>query len=347
MAPLSKMIWSRLPEWGHDIEQKLPQKIMTTRLRKFLNKHFEINVSQDVHKSLYLLRRCKNAEVMSNPLVRELVSKIKTQCGNMKDQQNVDVTILLPTFNNLLHLLICLHHLLKQKTKWTFEVIIGDDGSEIEISSIMSEFSDPIIYRRNEQNLGYLLNCNLNAKSARGKFLVLLNDDTLVLPGWLDALINTLETDNRVGLVGSKLLFANGRLQEAGGIVWNDGTASNFGRDDHPGRLQYNFLRDMDFCTGASIAVRRELWMQLDGYDELFTPAYFEDVDLAFRIRELGLRTIYQPNSVLIHFEAVTHGSRRNRDIANSRIKFYERWKSILQSHPPAKRQNRIFDLME
>jgi GT2 family glycosyltransferase len=87
--------------------------------------------------------------------------------------------------------------------------------------------------------------------------------------------------------------------------------------------------------------------MQLDGYDELFTPAYFEDVDLAFRIRELGLRTIYQPNSVLIHFEAVTHGSRRNRDIANSRIKFYERWKSILQSHPPAKRQNRIFDLME
>jgi GT2 family glycosyltransferase len=347
MAPSFGTIWSRLPEWGHDIEQKLPQKIMTARLRKYLDKNFQTGVSDEICESLHLLRSCKNTEILSNPAFTEFVNRIKTQCENIQSREPVDVTILLPTFNNLLHLLVCLHHLLKQKTKWTFEIIIADDCSEDETSSIVGELSGPIIHRRNKQNLGYLLNCNSNAAAARGKFLILLNDDTLVLPGWLDALINTLESDRSIGLAGSKLLFANGRLQEAGGIVWRDGTTSNFGRDDSPRRPGYNILRDVDYCTGASVAIGKELWRQLGGYNEIFAPAYFEDVDLAFRVRALGLRTVFQPDSVLIHFESVTHGTQRNSRISSNRIKFHERWKSVLQSHSPAKRHNRIFDRVE
>ena len=138
---------------------------------------------------------------------------------------------------------------------------------------------------RHDQNLGFVRNCNATAAMARGRHIVMLNNDTLVFPGWLDELIDILEGNPDIGLAGSKLIYPDGRMQECGAIIWRDGSAWNFGRLDDPRRPEHNYLRDADFVSGASIALPRQLWETLGGFDELFVPAYAEDVDLAFRVR--------------------------------------------------------------
>ena len=182
----------------------------------------------------------------------------------------------------------------------------------------------------NETNLGFICSCNKGAKRARGEFLVFLNNDTEVLAGWLDALIGTFSDFQKVGLVGSKLLYRDGRLQEAGGIIWNDGTGLNFGRFEDPDKPEFNYVRDVDYCSGASIAIRRELFECVGGFDERYIPAYYEDTDLAFAVRNAGYRVLYQPASQLIHYEGITSGTDIDSGVksyqAVNRLKFTEKW---------------------
>jgi glycosyltransferase involved in cell wall biosynthesis len=162
---------------------------------------------------------------------------------------------------------------------------------------------------RNATNEGFVAACNQGAAVARGEFILFLNNDTVVQRGWLTALVATIGSDARIGAVGAKLVYPDGRLQEAGGIIWNDGSGWNYGHGDDPSAPEFNFLRDVDYCSAACLLVRREAFEKLGGFDPQYAPAYYEDTDFCFRLRERDYRVVYQPAAEVVHHEGATAGT--------------------------------------
>jgi GT2 family glycosyltransferase len=208
---------------------------------------------------------------------------------------------------------------LKYVPQSSFEVILVDDASQDDTPTILSTIKN-ICYWRNEQNVGFLQSCNKGATLSRGQFLVFLNNDTQVCEGWLDELVKTFHQFSDVGLVGSKLIYPNGVLQEAGAIIKEDGSAELVGLNADSSRPEYNVVREVDYCSGACLLIEAELFKTLGGFDEIFSPCYCEDSDLAFRVRKMGKRVLYQPRSVVIH-----HLSVSTNDSEHSKMPLVER----------------------
>ncbi len=247
------------------------------------------------------------------------------------------VSVIVPVYNQLHHTWNCLKALAEQAGSTPFEVIVVDDGSSDATALEVPRISG-VRFHKNPENLGFIGACNAGAALARGRYLFFLNNDTAVQPGWLEPLIETFATFERVGLVGSKLVYPDGRLQEAGGIVFKDGSGWNYGRFDHPDDPRYDYPREADYCSGAAILIEKALFDSFGGFDALYKPAYYEDTDLAFKVRAAGLRVIYQPASKVIHFEGVTGGtdtsSGTKRYQVINQAKFLERWREALARQP-------------
>jgi GT2 family glycosyltransferase len=270
----------------------------------------------------------------SNELVT-LRSRLRRCCSRARRVKKPDVSIIMPVYDNLAFTLTSALSLLENKSRYAFEVIIADDRSSDLTQEVFSSAGAPIVYLRQEKNLGFLGNCNAAAQRANGRYVVMLNNDTITLPGWLDELIAPMEKDARIGLTGSKLINADGTLQEAGGIFWNDGSAWNFGRNSDARLPEFNYLKDIDYISGASIALPTKLWNELEGFDPICSPAYCEDSDIAFRVRDKGLRTIYAPHSALVHHEGKSHGRDTSSGVKAYQIsnqkKLLDRWRSVLE----------------
>ncbi|WP_229668555.1 glycosyltransferase [Arenimonas soli] len=248
-------------------------------------------------------------------------------------------SIVVPVYNQLHMTLACLRALADSGDATAFEVIVVDDGSSDATAELLPTIPG-LVFHRNPKNLGFIGACNAGATKARGEFLVFLNNDTTVQPGWLDALLATFERYPDTGLAGSKLVYPDGRLQEAGGIIFADGSCWNYGRFEDPAHPRCNFVREVDYCSGASIAIRRDLFEDLDGFDGLYSPAYYEDTDLAMRVRRQGLKVRYQPASVVVHHEGATSGTDTGSGVkayqVANQIKFVERWREVLaRDHRP------------
>jgi GT2 family glycosyltransferase len=217
------------------------------------------------------------------------------------------VSIVVPAHNNWRYTHLCLRAVLEHTVGHDYEVILADDGSTDETLTASSLLVN-VAVERLDTRAGFVGNCNNGARRGRGHYLLFLNNDTIAQPGWLDALVDTADADTDVGIVGPKLIYENGRLQDAGGIVLADGTTRNYGRNGYPSAPEFNRVRDVDYVSGCCLLVRRDLWNRVGGFDERYAPAYYEDVDLAFAARREGFRVVYQPHAVVVHFDGASHG---------------------------------------
>ena len=220
-------------------------------------------------------------------------------------------SIVIPVYNEFPRTVACLRALAEHPPTTRFEVIVVDDGCSDETVTAVPQIAG-VRYHRRAQNGGFIAACNDGASLARGEYLIFLNNDTIPQPGWLDALIGTFAEHTDVGLVGAQLLYPDGRLQEAGGVVFDDGSGWNYGRFESPEDPRFAYLRDCDYASGAAIAITRALFAACGGFDTRYAPAYYEDTDLAFAVRAAGKRVIYQPAARVIHAEGGTAGTDTN-----------------------------------
>ncbi len=321
-----------------------PLGYLLTLLNDVVNAHERLGRTRGASQRPGQSQRPGPAEVADvlqlSDRTRDLVDQLRNTFPPLyfEPSDEPDVSVIIPVHDKFSTTYDCLDSILKAPSDRTFEIIIADDCSGDETLLASLAFAGGVRIVRNTTNLGFVRTCNAGAALARGKYLFFLNNDTLVKEGWLDELVETFEQVPNIGIAGSKLLFADGKLQEAGGIIWRLGDGWNWGRGRDPNEPAFSFLRDADWVSGAALMIERTLFEELHGFDEYYAPAYYEDTDLAFRVRALGKRVVVQPASEIVHLEGIsagtdTGGTGMKRFQVVNHAKFYRRWKDTLITH--------------
>jgi len=223
------------------------------------------------------------------------------------------VSIIMPVFNQWPVTKGCLQALWASLPReCTIEVLVSDDASTDETAQALASLlgNEPRLkVLRNEKNSGFVTSCNRAAAAATGEVLLFVNNDTVPLPGWLEPLLGTFALFPKVGAVGGKLLFPDGRLQEAGGIIFSDASAYHFGSGGPNATASFfHHVRQVDYVSGAFLATPRSLFADFGGFDPDFAPGFYEDTDYCFRLRERGYAVYYQPEAVVVHLKGATAG---------------------------------------
>ncbi|MBQ9453924.1 MAG: glycosyltransferase [Desulfovibrio sp.] len=250
---------------------------------------------------------------------------------------SITVSIIIPVYDQYRVTRECLDSIIRHTKDVAYEVILADDNSSDQTKDIADVVKNLIVIK-NSTNRGFLNNCNNAAKYAHGTYVLFLNNDTIVTDGWLSELVKPMEADPQIGLVGPKFLANTGVVMEAGGIVFRDASAWNYGRGMHPEMSTICYPREVDYISGACILLRTALWNELGGFDSTFAPCYYEDTDLAFRIRyEKKLKVFYQPKSVIYHMEGTSNGTDESTGFKRyqvvNREKFYQKWRTELHKY--------------
>ena len=284
-------------------------------------------------------------------LVEEVPKKGKTKELKIEDFEKIvlpvwdepQVSIVIPVYNEFQYTYNCVKSIVKNSGNVSYEVIIANDCST-DITQEIEKAVENVRIITTKKNVRFLLNCNNAAKYAKGKYILFLNNDTQVQENWLSPLVSLIERDQKIGMVGSKLIYPDGLLQEAGGIVWKDASAWNFGNRKNTEDPEYNYVKEADYISGAAIMIRKELWEEIGGFDERFVPAYYEDTDLAFEVRKRGYKVMYQPLSRVVHFEGVSNGTDVQTGLKHYQQvnfeRFYEKWKDVLEAEQEANGEN-------
>jgi len=244
------------------------------------------------------------------------------------------VSIVIAVHNYAAYTFCCLASIAMNRPQADVEVVVIDDASVDGTSTMLASITG-IRFIRNERNLGYLRSANRGAKIARGQYIHLLNNDTQVQKGWLDALLAALESDAETVIAGSKLIYPSGHLQEAGAALKRDGRVELIGLNDNPESSTYDRRRRVDHCSGASILIDKAFFEQVQGFDEIYAPAYYEDCELSLRAIDLGRSVVYEPRSSVIHHLSVStkeDRSEKGRLIRANRGMFVDRWRDTLAS---------------
>jgi GT2 family glycosyltransferase len=237
-------------------------------------------------------------------------------------------SIIIPVHNRAALTSQCLDVLLGCPSEMaSLEIVVVDDASSDSTAQVLAAYADRVRVVHHEHNTGFAMACNDGAAAASGDWIVFLNNDTIPQPGWLDALLCYASEHDRVGLVGSKLLFPNDTIQHAGVVFGRDRSPHHIYAGFPAGHPAVNKSREFQVVTGACALIRRELFEEAGRFDAAFVNGY-EDVDLCLRLRRLGYEVHYCHKSVLYHLESAT----RNylTDPQNFAL-FLERWEDLAQ----------------
>lgn len=317
---------------------KMPEKVIRKCTPSRINKFFYYLRREGVSGVSRRLDECITGDTHFEPIV---VQEVPIQ-KSIEEYDKIifpvadpdpKVSIVIPVYNQFNYTYECLKSIVQNTFDVSYEIVLADDCST-DITQNIGEIVENLKVVKTAGNLGFLRNCKNAAKHCRGEYIFFLNNDTQVQDGWLTFLVDLMDNDEKIGLAGSKLVYPDGSLQEAGGIVWNDATAWNYGRLSDPNEPEFNYVKEVDYISGAAIMIRRKLWEEIGGFDERFIPAYCEDSDLAFEVRKHGFKVVYQPKSVVVHFEGKTNGTDigggQKQYQAINQQRFYEKWKKVL-----------------
>jgi GT2 family glycosyltransferase len=233
-------------------------------------------------------------------------------------------SIVIPVHNQAGLTAQCIDAILASPPEVAFEIVVVDDASTDHTPVVLDEYTEPVRVLRRDENAGFARACNQGAAEARGELLVFLNNDTIPLRGWLDALVDDADGNPDTAVVGAKLLFPNDTVQHAGVVVCQDGNPRHLYAGfpgDHPA---VNKTREFQAVTAACMLVRREAFEHVAGFDSGYRNS-LEDVDLCLRLGAEGHGVRLCHRSVLYHLESVSRG-RRSEEIAHSRKLFAKRW---------------------
>jgi O-antigen biosynthesis protein len=225
---------------------------------------------------------------------------------------------------------------LRSHTDVPSEVVLVDNPADDPVRDRLQDEVRGATIVLNDRNVGFGPAANQGADRARGRYLVFLNGDALVQPGWLEPLVESLEGDPLAGAAVPKFLNGDGTLQEAGGLVFGDGSTRMYGHGEDPGKARYRFRRYVDYGSAACLAIRRSTFLEAGGFDPVYVPAYCEDVDLQLALRGRGLRTVYEPRSEVVHARFGSAGKQAEAERLverNTRI-LRDRWADVLAARP-------------
>jgi len=336
-AFFDQLFWLGM-RWVRDLRADWPKSAWVLR-RVFLVIWWSVTLQLHIQFRYWLRARRMRRAAVPEPAAMALIQHVRADLLAVPVADEPLVSVIIPSCGKNDFTLRCLASIAAHPPAAGIEVIVIDDAGPPQDSACLTQVRG-IRLLRNATNQGFIRACNAAVGQARGDYLLFLNNDTQVLDDWLDPMLSLLQARPDAGAVGAKLLYPDGRLQEAGGIIWRDGSGWNFGRLEAADAARYNYVREVDYCSGAALMLPRALFRRLGGFDERYVPAYFEDADISFRLRAMGLKTLYQPRARVVHFEGVSHG----RDVTagvkahqvTNRHTFLRQWDDVLaREHYP------------
>jgi O-antigen biosynthesis protein len=251
--------------------------------------------------------------------------------------RSIEISIIVPVYNQWAITENCLAALQATIDLTRTEIILVDDASPESPPEWITQ-STGIGYMRLEKNLGFIEACNTGAAKSSGSWLCFLNNDTEVQPNWLSKLEQVFINFPDTGIATAQLLFPDGQLQEAGGIIYRDGVTANYGKFEGPHHPFYQHLRECDYGSGACMLIRRSDFDAAGQFNSVYKPAYYEDVDLAMRVAQAGKKIRYQPHARVIHLEGASSGTSTSAGIKKHQLinqkTFCQQWEKTLTQHP-------------
>jgi len=247
-------------------------------------------------------------------------------------------SIILIAWKRIDLLLACLRSLFETLGRGvTYEVIVVSNDAPQPFKDALRSQVDGVRLIEAHTNHGFGGGCNLGASVARGEYLVFLNDDCIVAPGWLDWLVATADANPLAGAVGSVVLFPDGHIQEAGSVIWADGSTMPVARGAAGDSMEWQFVRQVDYSSACSLLVTRRAWNLVGGFDNDYFPAYYEDVDLCLALREGGYRVLVEPRSRAWHHESASSDRMfKSFLFKRNQKRLQEKWATTLQRQVPA-----------